>query len=217
MQEGKAPISFDQAYVEHIQRTVGPVLGVEHEVIPGDPPISLIFVAPTEVNRCWSVLTFGASAYEMPSTADAGIQAPNRAEYMICLPLDWTDEDEHGMPQLNTPEKIYPIAALKRVARAAQALNTRFDLGATVLDVNYPDPIDSSSTVSGFALAWLPDSAEALEFSAPDGTPVALFTLLGLTAPELEFAHDHGLQALAPKLDAASVGHIFEANRKSVV
>ncbi|SEO83260.1 Suppressor of fused protein (SUFU) [Paenibacillus sp. OV219] len=71
---------------EHVEKYIGPVQTVFHELASDLVHIDILIVAPTKERNFYTLITCGMS--DEPMTVPAGAEAYRYAELMICLPPD---------------------------------------------------------------------------------------------------------------------------------
>jgi hypothetical protein len=200
----------------HVEKTIGPIKGVIHEIIPDRVSIEILIIGPTPERDCWSFVTLGASAFPMPVPDGVDEASWRRAEYIISLPTDWAPLDVHGLPATDSLDTWYPLAWLKKVARAPSLLGAWFSAEHTVPNGDPPEALAADTGMSGFLLYWpitAPDAARAV---AQDGEVINLFALIGVTSDELKLARERGASALIDGLEQADVDDVFAPHRPSV-
>ena len=109
----------------HIERHIGPVHTVFHEIISDDLHLDIHHVRSSLFRRCEILVTSGMSAIPMPVPES---EAPRYAELMIVLPKGWPLD----MNSLKEDRHYWPIKLLKDVARFPQATDTWLGYGHTI-------------------------------------------------------------------------------------
>ena len=77
----------DQQVTAHVERNLGSVDLVFHEVASNGVVIDVLSVAPTAERPVRTLVTCGMSA--LPMTIPPGADTPARAELMLVLPAEW--------------------------------------------------------------------------------------------------------------------------------
>lgn len=111
-----------EAIRAHVEKHIGPIEWVFHELISDTVHLDIMFVAPTPQRNCYTLLTCGMSA--LPMTVPEANQQPENdrryAELMLCLPPDWKLSEEAFRDENN----YWPVRWLKTVGRLPHQLKT---------------------------------------------------------------------------------------------
>jgi hypothetical protein len=93
-----------EAISDHIERHLGPVDDVLHDLIPDDVHIDIHIVPPTDKRPFYTLITSGMSENAMSLPEEVEGQLSAYAELLLCLPKDW-QIDKTDDPRWNWPMK----------------------------------------------------------------------------------------------------------------
>lgn len=100
----------------HVNRHLGQVQMVFHELISDKVHLDVHFIPPTPERPFHTLVTSGMS--ERPMTVPAGAEEFRHAELLICLPATWKlRSEENGEDPLRDERHYWPIRWLKTLAR----------------------------------------------------------------------------------------------------
>lgn len=195
-----------EAISEHIERHIGPVHMVGHEILSEYVHIDVHHVLPTEERPFHVLVTSGMSERPMRTPPEIG---PRRLELIVCLPPDWPMSDERG---------AWPQGWMRRLARFPHQFGTWLGAGHTIPNGDPAEPLGPGTRLSGWMLMvplLLPDAVQAL--ALPSGDRVGFLALIPLHAEEMDLKLRHGMESLLERLAAAGVTELIDPDRPSVV
>lgn len=187
--------------VAHIEKHLGPVHKVFHEIVSDMVHIDVHHVEPSTQRPFHILVTSGMS--EAPMSVPPGYPGPKLLELCICLPPDWRYLTEsEAQAEGPAAERLYwPIRWLKTLARLPHEYSTFLGVGHTVPNGDPPSPVADNV---GFCamLVTLPygTSAEFTVMKARERETWFL-GLIPLFKEELELKLNKGLDALEALLD----------------
>jgi hypothetical protein len=214
--EVKEPeIVFDSKYGEqvgdHIERHLGEVKTVFHELISTTVHVD-IHVIPPGPNRNWiTLVTSGMS--DLAMNVPDGAEHLAHAELMLRLPPAWpmTHED------LKDEANYWPLRWLKILVRFPHTQNTWLSAGHTLPNGDPAEPLHPSIGLIGWALSKPFIGGEGFEvFEATDGTPIHFFSIVPLYASEMQLKLDRGWDQLHSQLTSAGVSDLIDPHRPAV-
>ena len=193
----------------YLESELGGLEGVHTQLVPSDPPIDLLVVAPTPERSCRVVVTCGMAAEPMEPPPDS---APyRRAELLLCLPDGWPIGGDAG------DAASWPLAMLRRIAQVPRLLDTWLFAGHTMPNGDPPEPWGPATELCA-AIATAPrlafEGQARIELGA--GERIDLLALLPLYADEMAFKLDRGPAALLERLSAEGVTELLDPVRPSV-
>lgn len=192
----------------HIERHLGPISSVLHEIVSDTVHIDVHVVPATEDVPYLRLVTSGMS--DLPMTLSAGVEAPQYMELMLTLPPDWPIRQQDWEDERN----YWPIRLLKTLARLPHKHGTWLGFGHTVPN---GDPAEPYAPGAGFdgAIVLPPVSApEEFGHLAIDAEKTIVFmTIVPLYPEEMALKLDKGSDALLDRFDARGVGDIVEPGR----
>src|SRR5262245_30350106 len=125
----------------HIERHIGPVDMVFHEIVSDMIHLDVHQVRPSERFPFHTLVTSGMS--EAPMTVPEGYPGPRYLELCMCLPRDWRmpgpSEEEHG--EAAVERLCWPVRWLKNLARLPHEYDTFLGYGHTVPNGDPPEPV----------------------------------------------------------------------------
>jgi hypothetical protein len=211
--EWSAPAQADDELIAaHIEREIGPVSGVFHEIVSEQVHLD-VHVSPATDARPFHVLvTSGMSA--LPMTLPPGTDASPFAELMVLLPREWPLDDASWKN-----ERFYwPVRWLKTLARLPHQYETWLSVGHTVPNGDPARPFHRSTGLAGMLVGpSLSLSPNTQQIDRPSGGRIDLWTLWPLHPNEMDLKLREGTDALADRFEAAGVSDVIDAARPSVL
>ncbi|NQX63969.1 suppressor of fused domain protein [Paenibacillus qinlingensis] len=197
---------------QHVEKYIGPIQSVFHEIVSDLVHIDILYVAPTKERNYITLVTSGMS--NLPMTVPEGAEAFRYAELIICLPPDWELSNEI----IQKEENYWPIRILKMLARLPHEYNTWLYAAHTIPNNNPPEPYASNTKLMGMMLT-IPSIVEQInEFftlTVSSDKEIHFFSLTPLYSEEMDYKLKHGAEALFEKLDKASVNELLDPRRKN--
>ena len=124
--EGASGDSSIDEISDHIEKHVGKIHMVFHELVSDQVHIDVHWVKPTTERPFHTLVTSGMS--DKPMHSPQGVDDCDYAELSICLPQDWKVSEEDFEDEKN----YWPIRWLKFLARFPHEYNTRLFQGHTI-------------------------------------------------------------------------------------
>jgi hypothetical protein len=197
----------------HVEKHVGPVSMVYHEIISDLVHVDIHVVEPSEERPFYMLVTSGMS--DMPMNVPKGLEAFRYAELMLCLPPDW----KLGRRDLEREENYWPIRWLKRMARFPHEYDTYLFAGHTVPNGDPPKPF-ASNTKLCCMLVWMPvmvrDPRSFFELKMSEGKMVYFFSLIPIYKEEMNFKLRNGLDPLINLFVKHGVSELVDIFRRNV-
>lgn len=201
------------AISEHVEKHIGKISSVFHEIISDLIHLDILIVNPTKERNYYTFVTSGMS--NLPMNVPEGAEDFKFAELMLCLPSDWKLSQEAFESEAN----YWPIYWLKKMARLPHEYQTWLYLAHTVPNGDPAQPFASNTQLSGMILS-VPTIVEDLKsfftLSLPNETDVHFFSLIPLYKEEMDLKLKSGADALFEKLEKAGVNEIINFKRKNV-
>lgn len=198
---------------DHVEKYIGKVDAVYHEIVPDLVHLDILIVNPTKEKNYYTLVTCGMS--NIPMTVPEGADNFRFAELVICLPSDWKVSDE----AFKQDENYWPILWLKKLARFPHEYGTWLYHAHTIPNNDPAEPFANNTDLSGMILS-IPSTVEdangffTLELT--NGDRVHFFSLIPIYTKEMDFKLKKGADALIEKLEKAGVNEIVDVRRKSV-
>lgn len=194
---------------DHVERHIGRVKMVYHELISDLVHVDIHMVEPTSERNYYTLVTSGMS--DRPMTVPEGCEEFRFAELMISLPPDWPMGEEAWKD-----EKYYwPVRMLKFLARFPHGYDTWLGPMHTIPNGNPPAPFASDTKLCGAILlpgVTVPPGFHRLE--AP-GKDILFHSVIPLHADEMDLKLKAGGEALFEGFDKHGVSEILDPSRPS--
>ena len=201
-----------EAISQHIEKYIGKVEVVFHEMVSDLVHIDVHVVAPTEERPFYTLVTSGMSDRAMSVPEE--LQELRFAELVISLPESWALTEEEFQDETN----YWPIRLIKTLARLPHEYDTWLGFGHTVPNADPPEPYAENTRFS-CALIGVPLMADtefcSLELSQEK--TIRFYSVVPMYDEETEFKLEHGLDALLHKFDKFEVCELLDLERRNVV
>lgn len=200
-----------EAISSHIERHIGKIDMVWHEIMSDLVHIDVHQVAPTKDRPFWTLITSGMS--DLPMTVPEGMADRRFCEVMLCLPRDWKTSAE----DFKDERYYWPLRWLKILARFPHEYKTWFGEGHSIPHGDPPSPIHDSVPFVGVMLSR-PKTVSVDFWSLPvraDKT-VQFYSVLPLHPAEIELKLQEGAAALEELLERRKVTEVVDLGRRAV-
>ncbi|MEJ1239702.1 suppressor of fused domain protein [Chryseolinea sp. T2] len=206
-----------EAISEHIEKHVGPIEMVFHEIVSDQVHIDVHWVKPSDSIPFHVLITSGMS--DKPMNVPEGIDAPKHLELCLLLPPDWKMEGmkEESMEEIFSDENVYwPVRWLKTMARFPHSYNTWLGVQHTLPNGENAEPFADSTKLGCMML--LPSISLGEDFFELkiENTAINFLCLIPLYREEMEYKLKHGTEKLLDKFDASGIGDVVDPERKNV-
>jgi hypothetical protein len=194
---------------DHIERHIGPIKTVYHELISDLVHIDVHMVEPTPQRNYYTLVTSGMS--DRPMKVPEGCDEYRFAELMISLPPDWPMAEEAWKEEAY----YWPVRLLKILARFPHEYDTWLGPMHTVPNGNPPAPFANNTKLCGAILlpgVTVPPGFHRLE--AP-GRTILFHSVIPLHANEMEQKLKVGGEALFEGFDRHDVSEVLDPFRPS--
>jgi hypothetical protein len=205
------------AIANHIERHLGPVSGVYHEIISDKVHLDVYVVPPSADFPFYTLVTSGMSDRPMVVPPEANTdEAPPFAELCILLPSDWNiPADSAQVATAFEDENTYwPIRWLKMLARLPHEYGTWLGFGHTIPNGEGAEPFADNTDLGCMLLLTalsLPEEFQTLEIS-PDKT-VQFYTLYPIYREEMELKMEQGVDALIDRFEVYDINDVLNLAR----
>lgn len=201
-----------EAVAAHIERHVGPVDNVWHELMSTYVHVDVHHVPPTPERPFHVLATSGMSERPMRTPPELP-EDWRHAELLMCLPSDWPLTQE-----VFTDERHYwPVRWLKTLARFPHEYGSWLGYGHTVPNGDPAEPLGPGTELAGLMIVpplLLGDDVHRLTLA--DGRVVRFWSVVPLYVAEMEFKLRKGADALLERLDEAGVTDLVDPTRPNV-
>jgi hypothetical protein len=201
---------------KHIQKTIGKIDTVFHEIVSDDLHIDICHVKSGFFKRYEVLVTMGMSAKPMnvPDECDD----PKFIELMILLPKGWPLKKENFFNE----NSYWPIRLLKDLARFAHYNNTFLSYAHTVANAESENDLTAYADNNNFCASILLPSITIGEKSfvlerGGEGNDIYFFSVISLYEKELLFKLENEVDMLIDLFDRFRISDIVDINRQSVV
>lgn len=201
----------------HVERHIGPVDTVFHEIVSPHVHIDVLQVAPTSERPLRTLVTCGCSARPMAVPDDPQLaEVPRRIELVAHLPPDWPVTDD----AFEDERHYWPVRLLKTLARLPHEYGTWLGYGHSMPNGDPPEPYAPGTALCGAILLPPINTPEAFwRLEDPQHGEIAFFGVVALHADELALKLDRGTDALIDAWDGADadVSEIVDPDRPSAL
>lgn len=210
-----------EAISDHMEKHIGPVESVFHEIISDLVHLDVHWIAPT-VDHPWHVL-FTTGMSDRPMTVPAEAETSDYAELMMCLPEDWPIGNGDcqvvgGVDAGGEDDMNWPIYWLKFLARLPHEYETWLGWGHTVPNGDPAEPLGAGTKCTGSILLapfWFDEALETLRLE--DGREINFMAAIPLYLEEMNLKLKKGAEALFERWEAADLApeELFDPRRKN--
>jgi hypothetical protein len=196
---------------EHIEKYIGKVAAVFHEIQSDAVHIDIHHVKPTEEKSFNILVTSGMSDLPMKIPPDANV--PRYTELMVALPRDWRMDQE----SFKTEDWYWPVRLLKILARFPHKYDTWLGWGHTIPNGSPPRPFAANTQLSGviiFPSVLVPREFHELRIN--DEKTIHFYSIMPLYEDELKMKIHGGSKVLFDKFDACGITDFIDLKRKNV-
>lgn len=197
-----------EAISDHIERYIGPVESVFHEIISDLVHIDVHWVKPTNDRPFHTLVTSGMS--DLPMTVPDELAELQFAELLVTVPADWKIDET----SFEDERWYWPVRLLKGLARLPHEYETWLGVGHTVPNDDPPEPYDDSTQLCG-ALITPPITLdeEFHELECLGKGIINFYSVMPLYSEEMDFKLSKGLDKLIPKLEKHKITEVIDINR----
>lgn len=191
----------------HIEKYVGKIDMVLHELVSEEVHIDIHWVKPAESRPFHTLITSGMS--DKPMHTPEGVKNCEYAELCFCLPEDW----ELSQEAFTDEEHYWPVRWLKLLARFPHAYNTWLCYGHTIPNGDPAMPLSGDTNLNTMLL--LPPVVFDDEFRTLrlKNKSIDFYSLIPLYQEEVDLKLRKGVEALFDGFDKYGVNDILDLNR----
>ena len=200
-----------EAIVRHIERHLGPVESVFHELVSDAVHLDVHWVKPTAARPFHLLVTSGMS--DRPMKVPAELDAPRHIELVVTLSERWAIGDE----AFRNENWYWPVRELKTLARFPHKYDTWLGEGHTVANDDPPQPFAPSTRLCG-AILLRPQHVPAAfhDLRLDGGRIIRFLAVVPVHDEEMAFKTRSGTEALLDRFRKAGVTDVIEPMRPSV-
>ena len=195
----------------HIEKYVGKINSVLHELVSDTVHIDIHHVLPTREKPLHFLITSGMS--DLPMRVPSEPEELKYLELMVVLPEYWKISSD----AFNEECWYWPIRQLKYLARFPHKYNSWFGYGHTIPNGNPAKPFADNTKLDGVILltpSQVPSEFLSLEIS--QNKKIEFLAIVPLYSEEMEFKLRKGSSALLDKLIENQINDIIFIDRKNV-
>ena len=196
---------------EHIEKHIGSIDFVLHEIESDIVHIDVHIVTPYEEDEIKILITSGMS--DRPMSNPEGLEGYNYAELMIFLPKDWPLTEE----AIQDDENYWPIGELKYLARFPHIHKTWIWETHTIPNGDPPEPFSTNTKFCcSLLLPPITLKEESWELEIDENKKIYFFAIVPIYEEEMNFKLKQGIEALLEKFDEFNINEIIDIHRKNV-
>ncbi len=206
-----------EAISNHIERNIGKIETVFHEIVSDLVHIDVHWVKPTVDFPFHSLVTSGMS--DKPMNVPIGLEEHRYAELCILLPSDWKIEGNNfqSMEEAFKDENNYwPVRWLKTIARFPHEYDTWVGYGHTIPNGEQADPFSENTKLGCMLL--LPSLTIGPQFynlKINNEKTINFYCLYPLYKEEMDYKLKKGTDHLLDKFEKFHVSDIVNISRKN--
>lgn len=195
----------------HLSSQFGAETMVYHEIVSEIVHIDVHVVPPGPDRPYFTLVTSGMGARPMPVPQDLA-EVPRHVELVMLLPPEWRMQRE----DFKEDRWYWPVQHLKMLARAPHRWGTWFGVGHTMQIHEDLKTFAGNTALCAYMLAPEPFGDGFSPLALPDGRAVTFLMAVPLYAEELQFAREHGTEALIERFEAADVDRVVNPARPNL-
>ena len=207
-----APSRFFFDVHAHVERTLGAVPKVFHDLVGDLVHVDVYPVPPRQERPWWTLVTNGVSGAPMRVPEEAGGPDLTHAELCLQLPRDWPVFE----PDRAWPRHVWPLVLLGELGRFPHALDAWLSPGSTVANGIPAEPFVPGTRWAGAMIERPGMLPRAFRTLRARGSRIEFLAIVPLTAAELDLARTIDADAFRDRLRAAGVTHVVDPDRPSV-
>jgi len=207
-----------QQISDHIEKHIGEIKGVIHEVIPSPVHVDIHVVNPSDAFPYFVLVTSGMS--DKPMNVPKGIKEAKYAELVMILPNDWFTLTKDNTVDTATfeDENIYwPIRQLQWMTKLPFIVDTWIGFGHSLANPDggkpYAPNVGFNNMLVSVPLA-LPNAQEFKALTVNKDKEIHFYTLIPIYSEELKYKQKTDAGVLIEKiLDSGAPADILDVNR----
>lgn len=203
--------SHIEAISAHIERHLGPIAGVFHEIISDLVHIDVHVVPASEPFPFLRLVTSGMS--DLPMTLPEGAPGSAYMELMVTLPADWPISDDAFEDERN----YWPVRLLKTLARLPHEYDTWLGFGHTIPNGHPAEPYAPGVGFDGAIVlppVTAPEGFGTLQLD--DARTIEFMSIVPLYPEEMDLKLKKDAEALLDRFDAKNIQDVIVPGRVNV-
>ena len=206
-----------EAITEHIEKHVGKIETVFHEIVSDQVHIDVHWVKPTDKFPFHTLITSGMS--DKPMKVPEGLEAHRFAELCVLLPDTWTIDGTNFIlmeEAFKSENNYWPVRWLKIIARFPHEYDTWLGHGHTMPNGEAATPFaDNTKLGCMLLLPSLYLGPHFFELKISEEKTIKFYCLYPLYKEEMEFKLKKGSDALLDKFEQFDVSDVIDVDRKN--
>ena len=198
-----------EAIESHIEKYIGPIDNVFHEIISEIVHIDICIVKPTKDHNFYTLCTMGMSSLPM--------NAPKKeyqfSELFICLPPDWKMSDE----DIKKEENYWPVRLLKTLARFPHEYNDWLFYGHSMPNGDPAVAYASNTKFSNVIILEPFIINDEIIGTQVNGKVIYFFPIYPLYNAEMKYKLDNDSDKLIKLFKKNKITEVVNINRKPVI
>ncbi|WP_316571789.1 suppressor of fused domain protein [Neobacillus sp. YIM B06451] len=197
-----------EMFEEHIEKHIGKINMVFHEIISNIVHVDVYHVAPTKERPFHTMITHGMS--DLPMTVPAGAEDWRYAELVCFLPEEYDVSEEGFKDERN----YWPIGNMKFLARFPHEYKTWLAYGHTLQNGNPIEPfIDGTKLCASLLIPPTIVDSEFFRLKVREDKLINIYNVFPIYLEEMQFKMDHGIDELTERFDHFGVNDLYDLNR----
>ncbi len=206
-----APSEDIEAISDHVEKYIGPIESVFHEIVSEGVHLDVNWITPTKENPFHIMVTMGMS--DRPMKVPKELAAEAYAELLVILPGDWPVTQEAFKDENN----YWPVRLLKDLARLPHRYDTWLGIGHTMPNGNPAESYASNTSLCCALILPPPMPEEFFQLHINKQKTIRFYAVIPLYVEEMNFKLDQGLEALIDRFDKFGVGAYIDIHRPNMV
>ena len=198
---------------DYIEMYIGGVGRTAHIYRSSQVHIDLNIIEPTPTQKFYTLVTAGMSDLPMLMPGKSVSSGSRCTELLICLPPDW----QMSEAALKKVENAWPLRLIKTLAQYPRQRNISLGMDDIVANSDPPMQYAWNTQFCG-ALLYIPTlfDPEFIELKVREEKTILFLSVLPIYKTEMDFASEHGSQALLELLAGDGVTELLNVNRENV-
>lgn len=196
---------------DHIEKHIGNIDTVLHELVSDTVHIDIHHVTPTSERPFHTLITSGMS--DLPMHVPDEVTSTKYMELMVTLPEHWEINDQ----QFQNEDWYWPVRQLKFLARFPHKYDTWLGWGHTLPNGDPAEPFSENCSFSGVII--LPSINVPKDFytlAIDNEKQIEFFSVVPLYREEMALKLRKGTDALLDKFDKHGISDIVDLSRRNV-
>ena len=194
----------------HIERYIGQVDMVFHEMVSDTVHIDIHHVKPTKERPVHTLITSGMSDLKMK--LPEGVSSTPYMELMVTLPASW----EITEASFQNEDWYWPIRQMKILARFPHKLSTWLAWGHTIPNGDPAEPFSNNTKLSGVIILppiSTPNDFQSLEINKDK--VIEFYSVIPLYNEEINLKLSQGTEPLLDKFDKYGINDLIIPDRRN--